>query len=371
MLIRSARAAWRPRYLRGDAAPSHFTSALRETLGARREGQPAAAHAGRRRSDARRRPRRNDRRVRERSRAAHGSRKTPLPTTRRRASPVSKIAVGAYAAALPGLPLARFVELLSTNPARILGLRAGTLAVGAPGRRHDLRRPAVDRRPSGVRVARASARRLPDGRCRAKCSRRSSAAIVRYRAAGRRSHDRANTAPRSSSPTAAVSTVTAWVTRELALGEAVFYTGMTGYEEALTDPSYAGQILTFTYPMIGNYGISGSAAQYRRACVAGTVIKQIAYHPSHHLANADAALVARRAARSRADRRGYARDHDRAARARNDLGRARRRRSGARAMPSGALGEFVRDREHAGAGSQRRDAPDVRCAARAAAGASC
>ncbi len=72
-----------------------------------------------------------------------------------------------------------------------------------------------------------------------------------------------------------------------ALGEAVFYTGMTGYEEALTDPSYAGQILTFTYPMIGNYGISGSAAQYPRACVAGTVIKQIAYHPSHHLSKQD------------------------------------------------------------------------------------
>jgi carbamoyl-phosphate synthase small subunit len=72
-----------------------------------------------------------------------------------------------------------------------------------------------------------------------------------------------------------------------ALGEAVFYTGMTGYEEALTDPSYAGQILTFTYPMIGNYGISGSAAQYGRACVAGTVIKQIAYHPSHHLSRID------------------------------------------------------------------------------------
>lgn len=73
----------------------------------------------------------------------------------------------------------------------------------------------------------------------------------------------------------------------LALGEAVFYTGMTGYEEALTDPSYAGQILTFTYPMIGNYGVSGSAAQYRRACVAATVIKQIAYHPSHHLSKQD------------------------------------------------------------------------------------
>jgi carbamoyl-phosphate synthase small subunit len=67
-----------------------------------------------------------------------------------------------------------------------------------------------------------------------------------------------------------------------ALGEAVFFTGMTGYEEALTDPSYAGQILTFTYPMIGNYGVSGTVAQYPRACVAGAVIKQLAQHPSHH-----------------------------------------------------------------------------------------
>jgi carbamoyl-phosphate synthase small subunit len=57
---------------------------------------------------------------------------------------------------------------------------------------------------------------------------------------------------------------------------------MTGYEEALTDPSYAGQILTFTYPMIGNYGISGTAAQHERACVAGAVMKRIAEHPSHH-----------------------------------------------------------------------------------------
>jgi carbamoyl-phosphate synthase small subunit len=73
----------------------------------------------------------------------------------------------------------------------------------------------------------------------------------------------------------------------LALGEAVFYTGMTGYEEALTDPSYAGQILTFTYPMIGNYGISGSASQYPRACAAGAVVKQIARHPSHHLSRTD------------------------------------------------------------------------------------
>jgi carbamoyl-phosphate synthase small subunit len=75
----------------------------------------------------------------------------------------------------------------------------------------------------------------------------------------------------------------------LALGEAVFYTGMTGYEEALTDPSYAGQLLTFTYPMIGNYGISGTAAQYRRACVAGAIVKSVARHPSHHQSVTDLA----------------------------------------------------------------------------------
>ncbi len=75
----------------------------------------------------------------------------------------------------------------------------------------------------------------------------------------------------------------------LALGEAVFYTGMTGYEEALTDPSYAGQLLTFTYPMIGNYGISGTASQHERACVAGAIVKRIAAHPSHHAMKTDLA----------------------------------------------------------------------------------
>ena len=75
--------------------------------------------------------------------------------------------------------------------------------------------------------------------------------------------------------------------RGIAFGEAVFFTGMTGYEEALTDPSYAGQILTFTYPLIGNYGISGIAAQYPRACVTGAVIKRIARRPSHYLAKHD------------------------------------------------------------------------------------
>lgn len=39
-------------------------------------------------------------------------------------------------------------------------------------------------------------------------------------------------------------------------GEVVFFTGMTGYQEVLTDPSYKGQIIVFTYPLIGNYGIN-------------------------------------------------------------------------------------------------------------------
>lgn len=71
-------------------------------------------------------------------------------------------------------------------------------------------------------------------------------------------------------------------TQGVALGEAVFFTGMTGYEEAITDPSYAGQILTFTYPMIGNYGVSYDVAQHPGPCVAGVVVKALSRHPSHH-----------------------------------------------------------------------------------------
>ena len=43
--------------------------------------------------------------------------------------------------------------------------------------------------------------------------------------------------------------------KECAAGEVVFNTGMTGYDASLTDPSYAGEILLFTYPLIGNYGV--------------------------------------------------------------------------------------------------------------------
>ncbi|MBC8139175.1 MAG: glutamine-hydrolyzing carbamoyl-phosphate synthase small subunit [Fibrella sp.] len=59
-------------------------------------------------------------------------------------------------------------------------------------------------------------------------------------------------------------------------GEVVFNTGMTGYQEVLTDPSYAGQIVALTYPLIGNYGITNGDEESRRVQVAGFVVRELA-----------------------------------------------------------------------------------------------
>ena len=58
------------------------------------------------------------------------------------------------------------------------------------------------------------------------------------------------------------------------VGEVVFNTSMTGYQEILTDPSYAGQVVTMTYPLIGNYGITGEDWESRRSFVEGFVVKE-------------------------------------------------------------------------------------------------
>ncbi|MGQ0813951.1 MAG: glutamine-hydrolyzing carbamoyl-phosphate synthase small subunit [Gemmatimonadota bacterium] len=60
-----------------------------------------------------------------------------------------------------------------------------------------------------------------------------------------------------------------------ALGEVVFNTSMTGYQEVLTDPSYAGQIVVMTYPLIGNYGISSLDPESSRVQVAGFVVREV------------------------------------------------------------------------------------------------
>jgi len=65
------------------------------------------------------------------------------------------------------------------------------------------------------------------------------------------------------------------------IGEVVFNTGMTGYQEILTDPSYAGQLVTLTYPLIGNYGITKDDFESRRVQVAGFIIKELADFPSN------------------------------------------------------------------------------------------
>jgi carbamoyl-phosphate synthase small subunit len=71
-------------------------------------------------------------------------------------------------------------------------------------------------------------------------------------------------------------------------GEVVFNTAMAGYQEILTDPSYKGQIVTMTYPLIGNYGINRQDAESRQPHVAGFIIKELS--PVHSNYRADMSL---------------------------------------------------------------------------------
>jgi len=64
-------------------------------------------------------------------------------------------------------------------------------------------------------------------------------------------------------------------------GEVVFNTSMSGYQEMLTDPSYAGQILVLTYPLIGNYGINLEDDESRQVQVRGLVVRENCTAPSH------------------------------------------------------------------------------------------
>ena len=73
-------------------------------------------------------------------------------------------------------------------------------------------------------------------------------------------------------------------------GEIVFSTGMVGYPESLTDPSYKGQILVLTYPLIGNYGVPGKDIENNllrnfesdKIQVAGLIVSNYIDTPSHH-----------------------------------------------------------------------------------------
>lgn len=65
------------------------------------------------------------------------------------------------------------------------------------------------------------------------------------------------------------------------IGEIVFNTGMTGYQEVLTDPSYCGQIVTMTYPLIGNYGVNFDDMESARPQVKGFVVREMCKTPSN------------------------------------------------------------------------------------------
>src|SRR5262245_51717839 len=64
-------------------------------------------------------------------------------------------------------------------------------------------------------------------------------------------------------------------------GEVVFNTSMTGYQEVLTDPSYKGQIVTMTYPLIGNYGINPEDVESQKPQVEGFIVRELARDPSN------------------------------------------------------------------------------------------
>lgn len=72
---------------------------------------------------------------------------------------------------------------------------------------------------------------------------------------------------------------------ETTYGEVVFNTSMYGYQEMLTDPSYAGQILVLTYPLIGNYGINKIDSESKQVQIRGLIVREHCVDPSHNLSS--------------------------------------------------------------------------------------
>ncbi len=71
------------------------------------------------------------------------------------------------------------------------------------------------------------------------------------------------------------------------IGEIVFTTAMTGYQETLTDPSYCGQIVTQTFPLIGNYGVNGEDSESKGSVVGGYVVREYCEIPSNFRCEGD------------------------------------------------------------------------------------
>ena len=76
----------------------------------------------------------------------------------------------------------------------------------------------------------------------------------------------------------------------IAAGEVVFNTVLSGYQEVITDPSYAGQIISFTYPHIGNYGTASADNEGRRPFCRGVIVRDLARHTGRPVAEVERLL---------------------------------------------------------------------------------
>jgi carbamoyl-phosphate synthase small subunit len=77
-------------------------------------------------------------------------------------------------------------------------------------------------------------------------------------------------------------------------GEVVFNTGMTGYQEICTDPSYRGQMVVLTHPQVGNYGVSKSAAEASRPLLTALLVRELADYPHHWESHEDLSTYLKR-----------------------------------------------------------------------------
>ncbi len=92
-------------------------------------------------------------------------------------------------------------------------------------------------------------------------------------------------------------------------GEVVFTTGMTGYLETLTDPSYYGQIVVQTFPLIGNYGVIPEDFESGRPRLFGYVARELCGAPSNFRSRGRSRRLSEGGGRPLPDRRGHPRDH--------------------------------------------------------------
>ena len=148
-----------------------------------------------------------------------------------------------------------------------------------------------------------------------------------------------------------------------ATGEAVFNTSMTGYQEVLTDPSYKGQIVAMTYPLIGNYGVNADDRESGKPQVEGFVVRELTRMPSNFRSQGSLDDYLRDTRRHRPGGHRHPRPGPPAARARRHERRAVHRRS--RRRLAGPQGPHPARHRRPRSGARGRAAAAVRLERRA------